>query len=144
MAVRAAGLRTAIVSSSFSANTEAVLTAGGVDSLFDVRVDPHLAQERGLRAKPAPDTFLDAARQLGVAAPNAAVFDTALAGAAAGRAGNFGFVVGVDRVGGPRHCLRTGPTWRCRTWASCWRNPHELSGFPSRNVIAATNRVQRR
>ena len=96
-AVRAAGLRTAIVSS--SANTEAVLKAAGVDALFDVRIDHQVAEEAKLRGKPAPDTYLEAARRVGVAAANAAVFEDALAGVAAGRAGNFGFVVGVDRVG---------------------------------------------
>jgi beta-phosphoglucomutase family hydrolase len=96
-AVREAGLRTAIVSS--SANTEAVLKAAGVDSLFEVRVDHQVAEAAKLRGKPAPDTFLEAARLLGVAPANATVFEDALAGVAAGRAGNFGFVVGVDRVG---------------------------------------------
>jgi beta-phosphoglucomutase family hydrolase len=96
-AARAAGLRTAIVSS--SANTEAVLQAAGVTDLFDTRVDANVAHSRGLRGKPAPDTFLAAASDLGVAASHAAVFEDALAGVAAGRAGNFGFVVGVDRVG---------------------------------------------
>lgn len=96
-AVRAAGLHTAVVSS--SANTEAVLKAGGVTDLFEVRVDAHVAQERGLHGKPAPDTFLEAARMLGVAHTAAAVFEDALAGVAAGRAGEFAFVVGVDRVG---------------------------------------------
>jgi beta-phosphoglucomutase family hydrolase len=96
-AVRNAGLKTAIVSS--SANTEAVLKAGGVTDLFDVRVDANIAAERGLHGKPAPDTFLEAARLLGVDHANAAVFEDALAGVAAGRAGHFGFVVGVDRVG---------------------------------------------
>jgi beta-phosphoglucomutase family hydrolase len=96
-AAREAGLRTAIVSS--SANTEAVLKAAGVDSLFEVRVDHQVAEAAKLRGKPAPDTFLEAARLLGVAPANATVFEDALAGVAAGRAGNFGFVVGVDRVG---------------------------------------------
>ena len=96
-AVRAAGLRTAIVSS--SANTEAVLKAAGVASLFEVRVDHQVAEAAKLRGKPAPDTFLEAARLLGVPAANAVVFEDAQAGVAAGRAGNFGFVVGVDRVG---------------------------------------------
>ena len=96
-AVREAGLRTAIVSS--SANTEAVLKAAGVDSLFEVRVDHQVAEAAKLRGKPAPDTFLEAARLLGVGPGNAAVYEDALAGVAAGRAGNFGFVVGVDRVG---------------------------------------------
>jgi beta-phosphoglucomutase family hydrolase len=96
-AVRDAGLRTAIVSS--SANTEAVLKAAGVADLFEVRVDHQVAEARNLHGKPAPDTFLEAARMLGVAAANSAVFEDALAGVAAGRAGKFGFVVGVDRVG---------------------------------------------
>ena len=96
-AVRKAGLKTAIVSS--SANTEAVLKAGGVSDLFDVRVDALVADARHLHGKPAPDTFLEAAKMLGVPAANATVFEDALAGVAAGRAGHFGFVVGVDRVG---------------------------------------------
>jgi beta-phosphoglucomutase family hydrolase len=96
-AVRAAGLRTAIVSS--SANTTAVLEAGGVKDLFDAQVDALVARERGLRGKPAPDTFLEAARMLDVPPTEAAVFEDALAGVAAGHAGGFGFVVGVDRVG---------------------------------------------
>lgn len=96
-AAREAGLRTAIVSS--SANTEAVLKAAGVDGLFEVRVDHQVAEAAKLRGKPAPDTFLEAARLLGVLPANATVYEDALAGVAAGRAGKFGFVVGVDRVG---------------------------------------------
>jgi beta-phosphoglucomutase family hydrolase len=96
-AVRAAGFKTAIVSS--SANTEAVLKAAGVESLFEARVDHQVAEARHLHGKPAPDTFLEAARMLGVPAANAVVFEDALAGVAAGHAGHFGFVVGVDRVG---------------------------------------------
>jgi beta-phosphoglucomutase family hydrolase len=96
-AVRAAGLRTAIVSS--SANTRAVLQAAGVENLFEVRIDHQVAEARKLHGKPAPDTFLEAARELGVPAAHAVVFEDALAGVSAGRAGNFGFVVGVDRVG---------------------------------------------
>jgi beta-phosphoglucomutase family hydrolase len=96
-AVRAAGLRTAVVSS--SANTGAVLKAAGVDGLFEVRIDHQVAEAHHLRGKPAPDTFLEAARELGVTAANACVYEDALAGVAAGRAGHFGLVVGVDRVG---------------------------------------------
>ena len=96
-AVRAAGLRTAIVSS--SANTEAVLDAGGVADLFDVRVDALVAKARGLHGKPAPDTFLEAARMLDTPASAATVYEDALAGVAAGHAGHFGCVIGVDRVG---------------------------------------------
>jgi beta-phosphoglucomutase family hydrolase len=96
-AVREAGLRTAIVSS--SANTQAVLKAAGVESLFEVRVDHQVAEAAHLRGKPAPDTFLEAARLLSTPAANAVVYEDAQAGVAAGRAGNFGYVVGVDRVG---------------------------------------------
>ena len=96
-AVRAAGMRTAIVSS--SANTVQVLAAAGITDVFDARVDAQVAHERGLRGKPAPDTFLEAARMLGAAPGQAAVFEDALAGVAAGHAGGFGYVVGVDRAG---------------------------------------------
>jgi beta-phosphoglucomutase family hydrolase len=96
-AVRKAGLKTAIVSS--SANTEAALKAAGVADLFEARVDHQAAERSHLHGKPAPDTFLEAAKMLGVDAKNAVVFEDALAGVAAGHAGHFGFVVGVDRVG---------------------------------------------
>lgn len=96
-AVRARGLRTAIVSS--SANCRDVLRSIGAEDLFDVRVDGVVAAERGLPGKPEPDTFLAAARDLGVEPSRAAVFEDALAGMDAGRAGQFGYVVGVDRVG---------------------------------------------
>jgi beta-phosphoglucomutase family hydrolase len=98
-----AGLRRAVVSA--SANTIDVLDAAGIADLFDVRVDGVVAAERHLRGKPAPDTFLAAAEALGVDASEAAVFEDALAGVAAGRSGGFGFVVGVDRVG-PGEALR--------------------------------------
>ena len=96
-AVRTRGLRTAIVSS--SANCRDVLRSIGAEDLFDVRVDGVVAAERGLPGKPAPDTFLAAAADLGVEPSRAAVFEDALAGMDAGRAGHFGYVVGVDRVG---------------------------------------------
>ncbi|MFF4712701.1 HAD family hydrolase [Streptomyces eurythermus] len=96
-AVRAAGLRTAIVSS--SANCRDVLRSVGAEHFFDVRIDGVVAAERHLPGKPRPDTFLAAARDLGVEASRAAVFEDALAGMDAGRAGGFGCVVGVDRVG---------------------------------------------
>jgi beta-phosphoglucomutase family hydrolase len=91
------GIKTAIVSS--SANTEQVLDGADLNDLFDVRVDGVIATERGLKGKPAPDTYLAAAAELGVTAAQAAVYEDALAGVEAGRAGNFALVVGVDRVG---------------------------------------------
>jgi beta-phosphoglucomutase family hydrolase len=96
-AARDAGLRRAVVSS--SANCRDVLEAAGMADLFEVRIDGIVAEEQHLRGKPAPDTFLAGARALGVAPAHGAVFEDALAGVQAGRDGNFGYVVGVDRVG---------------------------------------------
>ncbi|GAB3162772.1 beta-phosphoglucomutase family hydrolase [Microbispora hainanensis] len=94
-AVRDAGLRRAVVSS--SANTRRVLAAAGIDDMFDARIDGEVARERGLAGKPAPDMFLAAAEALGLTPAECAVFEDALAGVAAGRAGGFAVVVGVDR-----------------------------------------------
>ena len=90
-------VKTAVVSS--SRNCKAVLEAAGIDELFDVRVDGLDLERHGLAGKPAPDTFLEAARRLGVEPARAVVVEDALAGVAAGRAGGFGLVVGVDRTG---------------------------------------------
>lgn len=95
--VREAGMHTAVVSS--SANTVQVLNVAGIADLFDTRIDGVIAKQRGLAGKPAPDTFLAAAQDLGVQPARAAVFEDALAGVEAGRAGHFGVVVGVDRTG---------------------------------------------
>ena len=102
-AVRAAGLRTAVVTA--SANGATVVQAAGLDDLLEARIDGVVADRDHLRGKPAPDTFLAGARALAVEPDDAAVFEDALAGVAAARAGNFGFVVGVDRVG-QRDALR--------------------------------------
>lgn len=96
-AVRAAGLRTAVVSS--STNCRDILRAVHAEDLFDVRIDGEVARRRALPGKPRPDTFLAAAAGLGVTARQSAVFEDALAGMDAGRSGGFGYVVGVDRVG---------------------------------------------
>jgi len=96
-AARDAGLRRAVVSA--SANTAQVLAATGLADLVEVRVDGVTARQRALAGKPAPDMFLHAAALLDVAPQWAAVFEDALAGVAAGRAGGFGYVVGVDRAG---------------------------------------------
>ena len=95
-AVRAAGMPTAIVSA--SRNCREVLIAAGIEHLFDVRIDGVVAGEAGLPGKPAPDTFLAAAARLGVDPAVCVVFEDAVAGVAAGRAGSFGWVVGVDRA----------------------------------------------
>ena len=91
-----AGLRRAVVSS--SANTAQVLEVTGLAQYVELRVDGVTARERGLKGKPAPDTFLAAAADLGVEPSEAVVFEDALSGAAAGKAGHFALVVGVDRV----------------------------------------------
>jgi beta-phosphoglucomutase family hydrolase len=96
-AARDAGLHRAVVSS--STNCHDVLVAAGIADLFELRVDGVVAEREHLKGKPAPDTFLAAARKLGAEPAAAAVFEDALAGVAAGRAGDFGCVVGVDRVG---------------------------------------------
>jgi beta-phosphoglucomutase family hydrolase len=96
-AARAAGLRRAVVSS--STNCRDVLAAAGITDLFEEIVDGVVAEREHLHGKPAPDTFLAGARALHVEPAQAAVYEDALAGVEAGRAGSFGFVVGVDRVG---------------------------------------------
>jgi beta-phosphoglucomutase family hydrolase len=96
-AVSAAGLRVAVVSS--SANTREVLDITGLARFVEVRVDGVTMREEGIAGKPAPDSFLHAAQLLETPPDHAAVFEDALAGVAAGHAGHFGVVIGVDRVG---------------------------------------------
>jgi beta-phosphoglucomutase family hydrolase len=95
-----AGLRRAVVSS--STNCRDVLASSGILELFEEIIDGVVAEREHLAGKPAPDTFLAAARALGVDRRQAAVFEDALAGVEAGRAGKFGIVIGVDRVGQAR------------------------------------------
>jgi beta-phosphoglucomutase family hydrolase len=98
-AARDAGLRRAVVSA--SANCQEVVAAAGIEDLLEARVDGVVAEREGLRGKPYPDTFLAGAKLLGVPPEKAAVFEDALAGVQAGRAGGFACVVGVDRTGHP-------------------------------------------
>lgn len=84
---------------SSSANCHDVLVGAGIEDLLEARIDGVVAQQERLRGKPTPDTFLAGARALGLQPSEAAVYEDALAGVAAGRAGAFGFVIGVDRVG---------------------------------------------
>jgi beta-phosphoglucomutase family hydrolase len=105
-AARDQGLRRAVVSS--STNCKDVLEAAGIDQLFEVRIDGVVAEREGLAGKPAPDTFLAGARALDAEASEAAVFEDAQAGVEAGRAGNFGWVVGVDRTGQAEALRRRG------------------------------------
>ena len=94
-AAREAGIRRAIVSA--SKNCHDILLAAGIDDLFEEVIDGDVAEQEHLSGKPAPDTFLAASEALGVPPAKAAVFEDALAGVEAGRAGGFGFVVGVNR-----------------------------------------------
>lgn len=105
-AARDGGLKTAVVSS--SKHTQEVLRAAGIADLFDARIDGVIAEQRRLAGKPAPDTYLAAAHALAIEPARAAVFEDALAGVEAGRAGRFGYVVGVDRAGQAAELRRRG------------------------------------
>lgn len=105
-AVSAAGLRVAVVSS--SANTREVLDLTGLARFVEVRVDGVTMRDEGIAGKPAPDSFLHAAQLLDTPPDHAAVFEDALAGVAAGHAGHFGVVIGVDRVGHAEDLRRHG------------------------------------
>jgi len=104
--VREAGLKTAVVSA--SKNCEAILKAAGIEDLFDLRMDGVEAARLNLPGKPAPDTFLEAAKMLDVEPSRAIVIEDAISGVQAGRAGAFGLVVGVDREGDPEGLRQNG------------------------------------
>lgn len=93
----AAGLRRIVVSS--SANTEQVLRVTGLDRYVEGRIDGVTLREQNIKGKPAPDSYLAGAALAGATAAQSAVFEDALAGVESGRAGSFGYVVGVNRVG---------------------------------------------
>jgi alpha,alpha-trehalase len=95
--LRERGIKTAVVTASKNATT--VLHAAGIEGLFDVQMDGVVAAELGLAGKPQPDTFLEAARRLGVEPSRAAVVEDAISGVRAGQAGKFALVIGVDRTG---------------------------------------------
>jgi beta-phosphoglucomutase family hydrolase len=105
-AARDQGMRRAVVSS--STNCQDVLAAARIDHLFETLIDGVVAEREGLAGKPAPDTFLAAARALGAEPDESTVFEDALAGVEAGRAGDFGWVVGVDRTGQAEALKRRG------------------------------------
>ncbi len=105
-AVSKAGLGIAVVSA--SANTPDILRVTGLDRYIQQRVDGNTLRDERIAGKPAPDSYLRGAQLLGVGADAAAVFEDALSGVQAGRAGNFGFVVGVDRVGQAEELRRNG------------------------------------
>jgi beta-phosphoglucomutase family hydrolase len=104
--LREQGIKLAVVSS--SKNCATVLDAAGIAHLFDARVDGVVAAERGLPGKPAPDTFLAAAADLGATPERAVVVEDAISGVQAGHAGGFGLVIGVDREGHPEALRSNG------------------------------------
>jgi beta-phosphoglucomutase family hydrolase len=99
-AAREAGLGRFVVSS--SANTTDVLRVTGLAQYVEGQVDGNTLRQQHLEGKPAPDSFLAGAALAGADAASAAVFEDAVAGVQAGHAGNFGYVVGVNRLG-PAH-----------------------------------------
>jgi beta-phosphoglucomutase family hydrolase len=104
--IRNQGIRTGVVSA--SSNCEAVLKSAGIADLFDVRIDGEVAARLNLAGKPAPDTFLKAAEELGVVPQRAVVVEDAISGAQAGRDGGFGLVVGIDRKADPESLWENG------------------------------------
>jgi alpha,alpha-trehalase len=104
--LRSEGIKTGVVSSSH--HCQAVLEAAGIADLFDVRVDGNDIDRLGLGGKPAPDSFLEAARQLGADPKRAVVVEDAISGVEAGRAGGFSLVIGVDRGGDPESLKGSG------------------------------------
>ncbi|MDT8440651.1 MAG: beta-phosphoglucomutase family hydrolase [Desulfuromonadales bacterium] len=104
--VRDWGLKTAVVSA--SKNCRRILQSAGIEPLFDTVVDGLVAARLGLPGKPDPATYLEAARQLGVTAAAAVVIEDAVAGVEAGRAGQFGLIIGIDHHGDPQTLRQHG------------------------------------
>lgn len=104
--IKDAGFKLAVVTS--SRNCDTVLKAAGIGDLFDARVDGNVIRERNLRGKPAPDSFLLAAKMVGVKPERAVVIEDAISGVQAGRSGKFGLVVGIGRHGSPEELKANG------------------------------------
>ena len=104
--LRGRGFKTAVVSS--SKNCKTIMEAAAIEDLFDTRVDGEIAQRLKIPGKPAPDTYLKAAEELGVSPERAVVVEDALSGVQAGRRGGFGLVIGVDRHGDADALLENG------------------------------------
>lgn len=100
------GLKTAIISS--SKNCAEIIETVNLEPLFDVRVDGVISEELGIQGKPAPDIFLEAAKQLNVTPKRAVVVEDAISGVQAGRAGNFGLIIGIARAGEKADLLANG------------------------------------
>jgi len=100
------GIKTAIVSS--SQNCETILSSADILYLFPIRVDGRVAMKKKLKGKPSPDTFLEAARLLGVKPERAVVVEDAISGVQAGKNGKFGLVIGVDRKENAAELIENG------------------------------------
>ena len=140
--LRYLGLKTAVVSS--SQNTGAVLSRAGITNLFDAQVDGDTALKLGLPGKPAPDTFLEGARRLGVSPARAVVVEDALAGVEAGRAGDFGLVIGVDRDGNAADLAAHGATLVVADLSELLASPAEevrRAGPREHRLLAAAKRI---
>jgi alpha,alpha-trehalose phosphorylase len=140
--LREAGLKTAVVSS--SRNCGAVLEYAGIANLFDETVDGASALELGLDGKPAPDMFLEAARLLDVQPSRAVVVEDALAGVEAGRAGDFRFVIGVDRDGHAEALTAAGADLVVDDLSELLSSPSEQvhrAGPPEHRLLAASKRI---
>lgn len=124
--LRRSGYRTAVVSS--SANCREILVAAGLLEQFDARVDGIDLKQHQLRGKPAPDTFLEAAHRLDIAPQRAAVIEDAVAGVEAGRAGGFGAVIGVDRLGQALALMQAGATVVVQDLAQVSVTPEKQGG----------------
>ena len=104
--VRRDGFKIAVVTS--SQHCDAVLRATKLEEFFEVRVDGNVIEKQRLAGKPAPDTFLAAARLLGVEPKRTVVIEDALSGVEAGSNGKFGLVIGVARKGNAEELKRHG------------------------------------
>ena len=104
--IRDAGIKIAVVTS--SQNCDAVLKAIHITDLFDAKVDGNVIHEQNLAGKPAPDSFLEGAKRLGVEPARAVVVEDAISGVQAGRNGKFGLVIGVDRKGNAEELKKNG------------------------------------
>lgn len=104
--VKDKGIKVAVISSSRNAKT--VLDAAGIRSLFPVIIDGVYMAEKGLKGKPDPDIFLEAAKRLDTSPDRAMVFEDAASGVKAAKAGGFALVVGIDRTGKNRDLKKSG------------------------------------
>ena len=104
--IRDEGIKIAVVTS--SQNCDVVLKAAKVDDLFVVRVDGNTILEQHLSGKPAPDSYLEGAKRLGVDPQRTVVVEDAISGVQAGRNGKFGLVIGVDRKGNGDELKKNG------------------------------------